>query len=137
MDLPRIIIVELAGGIHDGLTLIAEDPSPDIGARLGFWNDSDRAIAIFLDTKGGKIGARFSVGSYEMPNAGPKYGHYQKVSHRGQEYVLKVDVERFTEHEYAVTDRLADNREILIRAQHVDSSKVCTCLIYGNAHEAK
>lgn len=130
MDEPTIIIVELIGGVHDGTTLIAEDASQDI--RLDVWDESDRAIAIFRDTNGGEIGARFSTHSDQMHRARPKYAHHQNVNHHGNEYMVEMDAEQYTEHEYEVTDRLADDGEILIRAQHIDSSKTST-LIWGRA----
>ncbi|MFH1268273.1 MAG: hypothetical protein ABIK89_21340 [Planctomycetota bacterium] len=127
---PTIIIVELVGGVHDGTTLIAEDPSQDI--RLDVWDESDRAIAIFRDTSGGEIGARFCTHSDQMHRTRPRYAHHQKANHQGNEYMLEIDSEQYTEHEYEVTDRLADDGQILIRAQHIDSSKTST-LIWGKA----
>ena len=130
MDELTIIIVELIGGIYDGTTLTAEDPSQDI--RLDIWDDSDRAIAIFHDTNNGEIGGCFSTHSDQRHRARPKYAHHQMVNHNGNEHMVEMDAEQYTEHEYEVTDRVADDGEILIRAQHVDSSKKST-LIWGKA----
>lgn len=124
MNEPSIIILEFVGGIHDGATLVAEDPSR--GIHLDVWDESDRAIAVFRDTNGGRTGTRFSVHSDHMHYPRHKYPYHQQVTIHGVRHIMQTDVEQYAEHEYQITDCLTHDDEVLIRAEYVGSSKTAS-----------
>ena len=111
----RKLIVDLVNGPFDGETLLADDDGYFISEKD--WWRKERVLAIFRDTNDGDVGQSFSLENSEgfYPTRS-KYPIYRKSSVAGRPHLVEWDTFAFSIHQYRITDRLASDDEVLVRA---------------------
>ncbi len=126
---PITVILELVNGPLDGTTYVVEDH----GQELGDFLEASMALGLYRKSRNGAVGEvlrpswegyaenKYCLSDFIIKSAGQSLMSYDRIAHR--------------DHQYVITDRIADGNEVLVRAQYLCGPMVTTEILAGKIRE--
>lgn len=128
-DGPITVIMELVNGPLDGKTYVVEDD----GQQLEDLSEASIAIGLYRASQNGAEGE--VLRPHWEGRADNKYQLSDFIPKSARQSLMIYDRTVHRDHQYIITDRVADRNEVLVRAQYLRGPLVTTEILAGKIRD--